>query len=52
MEVLAPFAEMEPFSVAEVAAMEEALLVVAVGTPATIVNVKVFVAVAAASSVT
>lgn len=52
MDVLAPFAEIEPFKVAEVAAIEEALLVVAVGTPATIVRVKVFVAVAAALSVT
>ena len=43
--VLAPFAVMEPFNVALVAATDVAALVVAVGTPTFTVKVKVFVAV-------
>ena len=42
--VLAPFAVMEPFNVALVAATDVAALVVAVGTPTFTVKVKVFVA--------
>ena len=44
MVVLAPFAVMEPFNVALVAATDVAAFVVAVGTPGFTVKVKVFVA--------
>jgi hypothetical protein len=50
--VLAPFAFIEPFKVAEFAPMEVASFVVADGGPAAIVKVKVLVAVELALSVT
>lgn len=50
--VLAPLAETVPFNVADVAPIEDASLVVAIGTPAEIVKVNVFSAVAFALSVT
>ena len=50
--VLAPLALIDPFNVAEVAPIEVAAFVVAVGKPAAIVKVKVFVAVVGWESVT